>query len=95
MRKIKILTAIMTLALLMSLGAAQAFAGDMNFPVITGPQESPGVNGIIHTGAYGDMQNGIAGDIGSPGIAGDISTPGIAGEILLPGIWGIAYAFLS
>jgi hypothetical protein len=79
MRKIKILTAIMVMAMVMSMAAPQAFAGDIscgltgeipNPPGITGPQESPGA----------------AGDIGMPGLNGDMGTPpGLNGEMGSPG----------
>lgn len=75
MRKIKTLTAIMVMAMIMSLGAPQAFAGDMatgvaadgtaESPGYTGPQESPGITGVAE----------------SPGFFGDMSCPGLAAFI--------------
>ena len=72
MLRLKKLVAIMMLALVTSLCAPQAFAGDMSCPGITGEMSTPGLNG----------------DIASPGVAGEISTPGVAGEILTPGFDG-------
>ena len=81
MRKIKILTAIMVMAMVMSLGAPQAFAGFMptgfaadgtaESPGYTGPQESPG------------LTDGTA---ESPGFAGEIGCPGLA--VFLAALFG-------
>jgi hypothetical protein len=84
MLRLKTLTAIMVIAMVMSLGAPQAFAGFMptgvtadgpsETPGITGPQESPGATGGIE-------MPGLNGEIGAPGLNGEISTPGFAGWI--------------
>jgi hypothetical protein len=63
MLRLKKLVAIMMLVLVTSLGAPQAFAGDISTPGITGEMSTPGLNG----------------DIAAPGAAGDILTPGFAG----------------
>lgn len=62
MRKIKTVTAIAMLALVMSLGTPQAFAGFIPTGY-AGPQESPG------------LTDGTA---ESPGFAGDMGCPGLA-----------------
>ena len=70
MRKIKTLTAIMALILVMGLSAPQAFAGFMPTPAV-GPGETPGYTGPQETpGATGGIElPGYAGDIGCPGLA--------------------------
>ncbi|HEV2915234.1 MAG TPA: hypothetical protein VGX92_18290 [Pyrinomonadaceae bacterium] len=92
MRKIKRLTAIMVLATVASLGAPQAFAGEMGCPGIAGPTETPGFAGEIGSpGVNGEIQNGLTGDMSAPGAAGDVQFPGIA-----DGMWtGIYAAFAS
>lgn len=72
MRKIKRVTAIIMLAMVATLGAPQAFAGEMGCPGAAGTQESPGISGTIDT-------PGIAGDMQTPGATGDISFPGLDG----------------
>jgi hypothetical protein len=76
MRKVKRLAAIMLLALVASLYAPQAFAGDMATG-ITGDMGAPGIAGDMHT-------PGVTGDIQAPGVNGDMQTPGLNGEILTP-----------
>ena len=81
MRKIKTLTAIMVMAIVMSFGAPQAFAGFIptgfaangvaESPGYAGPQESPG------------LTDGTA---ESPGFAGDIGCPGLA--VFLAALFG-------
>lgn len=77
----------MVLALLMSLGAPQAFAGDMHCP-IAGQTQTPGITGDIGF-------PGITGDIGTPGITGEIGMPGVTGDIEFPGIAGHMWAGIS
>ena len=75
MRKIKALTAIMMLAMVMSLGAPQAFAGFIPTGVTAdGPTETPGITGPQES-------PGATGDIGTPGLNGEIGMPGFAGWI--------------
>lgn len=77
MLKGKRLTAIMFMALLMSLCAPQALAGYMPSG-ITGPTETPGINGQV------DMPPAVNGDISSPGATGDTQFPGATGDMQFP-----------
>jgi len=88
MIKVKRLTAIMFMALLMSLCAPQAFAGYMPSG-IAGPTETPGLNGIIHTGLNGqvDTPPAVNGDMAT-GATGDTQFPGATGDMQFPGSYG-------
>ena len=100
MRKIKRLAAIMMLALVASLCAPQAFAGDMATG-ITGDIGAPGITGDMHTPAVtGDIQApGVNGEMQTPGLNGDMNFPGLNGEILTPpgfdGWMGNGLAFIA
>ena len=67
MRAIKRLAAVMVLALLASIGAPQALAGNMDTPGITGDIQAPGIKGIMDTPA-------ATGDISFPGLDGWMGT---------------------
>lgn len=73
MLRIRKITAIMVLALLMSLCAPQALAGDMHCP-IAGQTQTPGITGEIG-------MPGVTGEMSTPGITGDILGPGLDGWI--------------
>ena len=76
MRKFKTLTAILMLAMVMSLGTPQAFAGVMETgSAADGTAESPGfTDGTAES-------PGIAGDMNFPLTPGQIDTPGFDGWI--------------
>lgn len=89
MNKIKRFATIMSLALLVSMSAHTCFAGEMQNGV-AGPTETPGLNGIIHTGLNGQVDTPPAtnGQMETPRPNGEISAPGAMGEILTPGLNG-------
>jgi hypothetical protein len=60
---LKRLAAVMVLAMAMSFGAPQAFAGEMSTPGFTGDIQAPGITG--------DMQ--------TPGFNGNMDTPSFTG----------------
>lgn len=81
MRKLKRLAAIIMLAMVMSLGAPQAFAGTIHTGVAAdGSAESPGyADGVAESPGFAD------GTAESPGVAGDMHTPSATGEMSTPG----------
>lgn len=89
MSKLKTLTMIVMLAMVISFGAPQAFAGEMQNGV-AGPTETPGLNGTIHTGSTGqvDVPPAVNGDMSGPGATGDTQFPGATGETQFPGAYG-------
>lgn len=89
MRRLKRLTMIVMLAMVMSLGAPQAFAGFMSIGITAadGTAESPGV-------ADGTAESpGVAGDIHSPVASGEMSTPGFADGWIGTGLAAIVSLF--
>jgi hypothetical protein len=67
MRRLKTLTMIIMLALAMSVGTPKAFAGFIPMG-ITGPTETPGLNGQM------DTPPAVNGEMGAPGLNGDMAT---------------------
>ena len=80
MHKIKRLAAIMTLALVASMGTSPCFAGDIQNG-IAGPTETPGLYGIMDTPAFN-------GQMETPRPSGDMSGPGATGDVQFPGSYG-------
>jgi hypothetical protein len=78
MLKVKRLIAIMFMALLMSLCAPQAFAGFIPMG-ITGPTETPGLNGEMGT---------------PPAASGEMSTPGLYGD-MATGLYAAIISFFG
>jgi hypothetical protein len=82
MRRLKTLTMIIMLAMVMSLGAPRAFAGFMSTGITAadGTAESPG-----YTDGTAESPGIADGTAESPGFAGDMHTPAATGEISMPG----------
>ena len=89
MSKLKTLTMIVMLAMVISFGAPQAFAGEMQNGV-AGPTETPGLNGTIHTGSTGqvDVPPAANGQMETTLQSGEISGPGVTGDTQFPGAYG-------
>lgn len=85
--RIKRLTAIILIALTLSLCAPQAFAGIMDTPAYNGSIDTPGYSdGTAESPGY--KKDGTA---ESPGAYGWAESPGFMGDIPFPGLYaGIA-----
>lgn len=68
MLSLKTLAAIMLIAMAMSFGAPQAFAGEISTPGFTGDMHTPSADG----------------EIGAPGLNGDMNFPVVNGDMHYP-----------